>query len=361
MSALNRLDAHPMQSAPEMRLIAASLYYRFASLSGSSDAQNLRELSRIANREVLANQTNGFFAGGAYVGLANLAETHDERLGFLQSAVRADPDDMSLPELLAMHLSQRTDDASFAEAAEHMRRAYTLRARRDPDGTDLKRWHVGASVVGYYTRSEQPDKAAEFLEQLRRDSRMDVLAEDVLSVRFANDSRHAEQALRTACSRYIVGLFGADTCMNGITTLVDAVDTAAPDEHHLRLASVATEGMADLITGQDEETYREIFVPILRRWVDYGVHTASVFMRYSNNVGDAELSLWALENAVELEPDNGQYRYWLGIRYLDLGRYDEALEQLQRARPDMREGFDFELLDQRIRHAEAGSLANQPR
>ncbi len=149
---------------------------------------------------------------------------------------------------------------------------------------------------------------------------------------------------------------------NGIETLVRAVDTAAPDEHHLRLADVATKGMADLMIAQGEEAHRGTFVPILRRWIDNGIHTALVFLRYSNQVGDPELSLWALENAVELEPDNGRYRYWLGNRYLDAGRYDEALEQLQRARLDLPEDFrSVDLLDTRIERAEAGRAAVPPR
>ncbi len=343
-----------------MRLTAASLYYRLASVSESSEALNFRELSRMANQDVLAAQESGYYAGGAYAGLANLAETEDERAQLLRRAVEADPDDMSLPELLAMHLS-RNDQSSLAEAAEYMRRAYTLRTRRDPDGTDRKRWHVGMSVVGLYNRSGQPDEAAEFREQLRRDSGMDVFAVDVLSDVFANDPQYAEHVLRTACVSYILTLFGADACRNGIDTLVRAVESGAPDEHHLRLASVASKGMADLMIAEGEETHRETFIPILRRWIDNDVHTALVFLRYSNLVDDPELSLWALENAVELEPDNGQYRYWLGSRYLDAGRYDEALEQLQRARPDLPEGFDVQFLDQRIQHAEAGRVAVRPR
>ncbi len=362
-ASIARLEADSMAASLTMRLIAGVLYYRFARVAGGADseeAQRARQQSDAALRDVLARQATGYYAGLAYLGLANLAEIEEVQEQLLRAAVAADPEDVFVPELLAGRLSRRNEQASLAEAVEFMRHAYTLRTRRDPEGTDLKRWHVGTSVVGLYNRSGQPDEAAEFREQLRRDSRMDALAEEVPLARFADDPQYAEQSLRTACWRYIVAMFGADTCRNGIDTLVRAVDSGAPDEHRLRLADVATEGMTDLVIAQEEE-YRGTFVPILRRWIDNDIHTASVFLRYSNQVADAELSLWALENAVELEPDNGQYRYWLGSRYLDAGRFEEALEQLHRARPDLPEGFSVEFLDTRIQRAEAGRATGQPR
>ncbi len=279
----------------------------------------------------------------------------------MRDAMRADPDDAYTPWSLARKLARRAGASGlsedYLEAADMFRTAYRMNEQS---------WYRAVNALRLYDVAGDTDEAERFRAEVASDSGMIDFADEVVADRFAHDLERAAEILGTACHSYIVPIFGSDTCAGGIDTLVEATRTVVSLAEREAIAEVAVEAMrrlmvADGVTEDQRSRFSQEFGMVQREWIDGGVQTAAVFLHYSNLVGDAELSLWALENAVELEPDNGLYRYWLGSRYLDFGRFDEALEHLQRARPDLPENFRLESLDLRIQRAEAGRATGQPR
>jgi tetratricopeptide (TPR) repeat protein len=352
-----RVEAHELAENPEWRLAAGAGYFNLADLTDSAAAaERYREQSRAIIQAVLEQWPTGSYARQAYMGLANLAflETEDisEAIRLTRLALQAEPDNEISMWALATWLARRAENGDRREAADMYRAAYVARGSRS--------WYWAANALGLYRSTGQTDQAEIFLDQVSRDSGMDGFDEEVVSSSFARDPERAAEVLETACHSYIIAMFGAETCANGIDTLVSATRSVVVPAERRRIVGAATEGMRMLTiagdaTGEQLRQRQSEFGTILREWIATEAATAATYVLWAQHTdSDLEEGIAAFERAVELAPDNGRYRYWLAQGYIARRRFDEAIENLNLARDTLPEnvGITVESVDREIRRAE---------
>lgn len=357
---VQRVESHSLAENPRWRLIAATAYFRMAEFAESVVvAERYRERSRTINQELLAQQPSGYYANQAYIGLANLAsvETEDasEVIRLTRMALQADPGNRNTMMGLARMLTRRGESGDHREAADMYRAAYIAGGSRF--------WYLAANASGLYDSTGQSDRAEVFRDQVKKDSGIDEFEVEVKSVSFAEDLERAAVVFDTACQRYVIAIFGSETCANGIDTLVAATRSIASPAERRAIVGVATEGMRMLTvagdTFGDETRQRETkFGSILREWIATDVATAATFVLWAQHrESGLDEYVSALERAVELAPDNGQYRFWLANGHIQQGRHEEAINHLRIARDTIPDdvGLRPERIDEVIREAEMAS------
>lgn len=357
---LRSVEEHPLAPSPEWRLIAAAGYRLVARYAASEDdTERYIEQSRSIYLQLLARWRDGPYAAQAYVGMAGLTDDIDELISLVRNAVQADPSNANTRFGLAQSLRTRGRAADYAEAADLYREAYEADAP--------PKYYSAANALRLYMMTGRTAQAETFRGQIARDTSMADFAEEVISPRFAQNLEHAEVVLDTACATYIIDIFGPATCANGIDTLVTATRQTASIPARQSIADLAAGAMGRLnasgVGSPEEQSQRDYkFGSILRGWIDTGVATARVFVQWAHNPGsDLNESVSAFERAVELAPDNGQYRYWLALGYMEQGRFDEAIEGLRIARETLPEnvGLSPESVDAQIRRAQSGRTSRE--
>jgi tetratricopeptide (TPR) repeat protein len=346
------VQAHPLSGNPNWRLTAAAGYSHVSSLSGSrEDSERYREQGRVIYRDALAEWPDGSYARQAYVGLASLSDDISQSISLLRDARRADPSNENTPYFLAMALQARGREGDYGEAADLYRRTYSA----------WSGYYSAATALRLYSVSGQEERAADFRDEVARDSGMIDFAEEVVSPAFARNLGRAATVLETACQPDIIDIFGSETCASGIDTLVAATRLTNYLPERQSIADVATEGMRMLtVSGAgtpEERAERENrFGSILQEFIDTEAATAATYVLWAQH-GESDLdeSVSAFERAVELAPDNGRYRYWLAQGYIEQGRFDEAIENLTVARDILPAnlGITPESVDREMRRAES--------
>lgn len=359
------IEASPFASNPEWKLAAGRGYLLAAELLRSADdAERFRERSRSIFQDVIAGWPDSEYARRAYRGLSTVARDVHERIYFLRNVLRLEPTRANNMAFLADALTARGESGDTREAAELYRRAYG--ASGDP-----KVWGFASDALKLFTSVGLADEAAALKAQVARDSGMAGFDAEVAAGRFAQNLGRAAEVIGIACNRFIVDIFGRGTCANALSSLADATRrSAAPSSERQSLVDVTVEGMR-MLRIEDDARYSETgderriryaqLRAVLQEWIDTDIATASAYVLFAQlpsaldpSADDLDESVSAYQRAVELAPDNTQYRYWLALGYIEQDRFDEALEHLRIVRDSLTEnlGPDPELVDAQIRKAE---------
>jgi hypothetical protein len=166
--------------------------------------------------------------------LSGLTDDIDESISLLRDGIRADPSNENTPYFLAMALQSRGADGDYSEAADLYRRTYFARGGFS---------YAAANALQLYALSGQADQAAAFETEVATYSGMDVFADEVSSPQFSQNLGQAMAVLETACRRYVIVIFGPETCATGIDTLVAATRSTNYLPERRAIVDVATEGM----------------------------------------------------------------------------------------------------------------------
>ncbi len=353
---VEQVQEHSLAQHPEWKLIAGASYRLLADMAESGEARDrFRERSLSLYQEVTATYPGTRYASQAYLGLAGFSDDLDESIALLQEASRLDPENTAIPLILARWMeikaraTQRASD--FGEAADMYRLAYATRGG----------WNTASNALQLYELADDSEQAEQFRSEVASDSGMSEFAEEVTSAEFATSPDRAQAVLGTACHSWIVATFGPEPCASGIDSLVAATRATASQVQRRAIVDVAVEAIRRLTVAQglseeDRSRFSEEFGQILREWINSGAATASVYVRWAlHPESGLDESVIAMERALELEPDNGQYRYWLSMAYMAQRRFDEAIENLMIARHTLPEnvGISTESVDARISEAEA--------
>lgn len=351
---LQQVQAHNLTENPEWRLIAAAGYAALRDLAGSpEDANRYRELSRSNYSEMLETWPDGYYAAQAYVGMATNTDDRDESIAMMRNAVSADPSNSITAFLFARFLLGRGQDDDYREAADAYRSAYLAQSRGG--------YYYAASALGLYAGTGQVEKADELRDQVARDSGINGFAEEVVSDEFFQDPERGTVVLETACHRYVIAIFGPETCLNGIDNLVEATRlpiALAERQSIVDVAIPALRGLASMGGGSEAEPrgWHDRFSALLQEWIDSEVATAAVYFYWAGTQSNVNAAVSGYERAVRLAPGNGEYRYRLAREILKQGRFDEAIEHLILARDTLPEnsGVTTESVDREILKAESG-------
>src|SRR5690606_5407281 len=133
------------------------------------------------------------------------------------------------------------------------------------------RWYLAGNAHALYLATGQEREAQAYEEQIARESGMAYFADEIESERFRSDPGQQERVLTTACSSYIVSLFGDDTCLRAMRVVFEAVESA---DGQLRTAmqTAAAKGMQELLPY--EEQHRPEMRRVLQAWFDAGMTSA---------------------------------------------------------------------------------------
>jgi tetratricopeptide (TPR) repeat protein len=357
---LSRVDRLDLTQYPEAQLLMAGSYYTLASRIASSeaDAARYRERSRIAYQEVLALWPTGEYGFRANLGLANLADNGADKILFARRGMQAAPGDERAMRALAMILVSRGEVVDRREAAGLYLDAFAASGRPFS-------WYYAYRAIGIYEGIglyEQASAAREMVERVSEVQRMSI---DISSGRIAQDLSLAGEVLEVACDAYYIEISGSETCANAVDALAtEASRLSVPLERRKAVVDVATEGIRLLGAAGDRTlTLEEISQrqqqqrEHLQTWIDNGSAAAATYVRLAELTPDLDERVATMERAVELAPNNGQFRYWLALEYIEQGKPDDAMEQLQAARSAAEEvedpGISLEAIDSRIRQVES--------
>jgi tetratricopeptide (TPR) repeat protein len=369
-----RRDVEPSSFAqdPEWKLAAGSGSSLAAELSKSADdAERFRQRSRSVFQDVIAGWPDSSYAMRAYLNLTALALDVHERISFLRYAWRIEPNRVHNITFLANALASRGSASDLKEAADLYRSAYESGSRRNLG--------FASNAMDLYASIGQPERAAALKAQVARDSGMATFEEEIATGRLVQDLKRATEVVETACHNSFVKLFGRQNCANALDSLVAATrrrDMSAAERQSL--ASIAVEGMGMLRIADDgrfgetkeqlSERYFQLRT-ILQEWIEAGIAPAAAYVFLARLPSasdpwsdDLNESVSAFERAVELAPDNGRYRYWLALGYIEQGRFDEANQHLRMVRDSLAENAEpsRESVDFQIRRTEIGMLRRQP-
>lgn len=301
--------------------------------------------SRAAYRQVVKDQP---FSASGYLGLADVAETGEERVEWLRGAVHAEyrPEHM---ELLAKALSEVGGQAADLEAARVTEDAYTYEA------SNTEKWRYGAAAMQRYTHAADryPLAASETAAEnvlLRIKDDIDYPLLQGMLLNPAQNLAHLADAFATMCEKSIVQIVEIDECMDGLELAVATAEGSVTAGTRRMLAEATLVGMRT-IAGESltrSAEARERFID----WIDRLTATrlepvdvaASLLEAKADYTPDTLQRVETLSAAIELSPNRGDLRQKLGATYVRLRRWPEALEQLRVATlllpPEEQEGVE---------------------
>lgn len=308
--------------------------------------QRYRERSRAAFREVVRNEP---LNASGYLGLAEVAETDEQRVEWLRGAVQAEYQPAHM-ELLASALSREGSGHTGAlEPVRYIEDAYRY------ESTATEKWRYGASAWQRYrdAANRYPLAISErSLENvvLRIQDDIDYPLLQRMLLNPESDLAHLADAFTTLCEKSIAAIISLDECMAGLELAVSTAEGPTSYGGRRLLAEAALAGMRT-IAGKSLPRSAEARGKFLG-WIDRLLTTrpapvevsANLFEAHADYTADLMDRADALVSATGLSPNRGDLRLKLGATYVELELWQEALEELRVAKfflpPEEHEGVD---------------------
>jgi hypothetical protein len=292
------------------------------------------ERSRAAYREVVRNEP---FNASGYLGLAEVAESGEERVDWLRGAVRAESRPAHM-ELLANALTTEIGGhTGELEGARFLEEAYTF------ESSDTERWRYGASAWQRYTDAlgRYPSAASQrsmdnVVIRIKGDIAYPLLQRALLEPEAY--LTYLAGAFATLCEKSIAAIVSLDECLAGLELAVTAAERPTSLGARRLLAQAALAGMRTVAgesLPQIAEARRQFPVWLDRLTairIDPVDVTADLLEARADYTADLPDRAGALVSALQLAPNRGDLRLKLGATYVDLRLWPEALEQLRAAR-----------------------------
>lgn len=290
--------------------------------------------SRAAYRQAVKNEP---FDAAGYLGLAEVAETGEERVDWLRGAVRAEyrPAHMErLAGALATEIGGPTGDL---EAARVLEDAYTY------ETTNSEKWRYGVAAWRGYTDAAKlyPSAVSEraldnVVLRIHDDIDYPLLQRALLDPE--SHLQYLADAFATLCEKSIAVLVEVDECIAGLELAVATAEGPVSAGARRWLAEAVLEGMRT-VAGESLPQSAEA----LRRFPDWILRllmtqpepadvSADLFEALADYTADLPDRAGALLAAIELSPNRGDLRLKAGVTYVELQLWPEALEQLRVAK-----------------------------
>jgi hypothetical protein len=287
--------------------------------------------ARAAYKEVVKNEP---LNASGYLGLAEVAETGEERVGWLRGAVQAEFQPTHM-ELLANALSQDVGGhTGELEGALVLEDAYTL------ESTETEKWRYGASAWQRYrdALSRYPLAASErslenVVMRIKDDIEYPVLQR--ILVEPESYLQYLAHAFTTMCEKSIAAIVSLDECMAGLELAVYTAEGSVSSGPRRLLAEAVLTGMRTIAGESLPRSFeQQVKFPL---WIDRLLVTrpspvdvaADLLEARADYTPDLLERADALLSAIELCPKRGDLRMKLGATYVTLQLWPEALEQLR--------------------------------
>ena len=163
----------------------------------------------------------------ALLGLANVAETEQERVQRLRDVVAADPDKPLYLDFLARALLPI--EGSELEAAALYERAYEAalyeREAQLSRNSAGYAWRFARNAIWQYERAGASERAKRLREHVVADYDLPARLDEVADATPENVAS-LKQSLQDLCGQVAMNVFGAKPCLDGIERAVAATDRA---------------------------------------------------------------------------------------------------------------------------------------
>jgi hypothetical protein len=357
---LQRLEtARRSSDSSGMALLLGETLQRLARKDVAPKAkERYLQRARIAYGEVVKRQP---FDASGYLGLAEVAEPGEERVGWLRGAVQAEFQPAHM-ELLAKALAGEVGGPTGElEAARVLEDAYTY------ESTATEKWRYGASAwqrhkdaLERYPSAASERSLANVVLRIADDIDYPLLQRMLLEPEA--HLPYLSDAFATVCEKSIAEIVGLDECLAGLELAVATAERSVSSGARRVLAEAALTGMRT-IAGESlprSALNQRKFLDWLRRLlatelepVDVPANLLEAQADYTANLLDRAD---ALVRAIELAPNRGDLRLKLGATYVSVRLWAEALEQLRVA------GFflppeEHERVDRLVQTADEGYQA----
>jgi tetratricopeptide (TPR) repeat protein len=252
----------------------------------------------------------------AVTGLANAADTEDERIAYLRQRLALDPTDVTSLNFL----SEAVKDAG--EAGELRERAF----EHSPNGA--YKWNQASLAIFLYGQAGREADA----DAMRGSARAAYGYDDVVARLSRPELMNAEDlnsTLTSICSFDVVKFGGAKGCLDSLKTTVDAIDSV-PANSAGKLADAASLGIQTAAPhfGLGNKSLTDS----LEKIIASGHATPNTFGAYGALVPDRRKRLEVMEAGAAKFPNDAGLAIAAGLAELDVGNRDDAVRNLTRAK-----------------------------
>lgn len=262
-------------------------------------------------------------------GLAALTQSEAERTRLPGETMQSDPDPIDL-RFLAEAAGRSGDKETLLYAAMQTESAYH-------SVDDRNRWTFAASAIDLYRRAGDLERAGSLRQKARQDVGVPGVLRELSTLGISNSGRTAELQ-DSICGMPMVRAIGAHPCLEALELTDRQLSNAADRQAAQQLAnrSAATIDRLNRDARRELEEADPAWHPkllgMLNSIADNGLGSATTW--FAAYWLDRTLSgkARALEQVVSFAPGDAQTFSALAITYAQLGRWDEALAQLRRAK-----------------------------
>lgn len=288
----------------------------------------------------------------AIFALAAATDDRAERIQLLRRGIALEPDMFAI-QLLSNELVGSGEKKETLKAARLTEQAFAQQTGRN-------KWHLASKAYSLYldagATSEAADLQRRVIEQLR--------VEEITEIAPDANPNSISHVLASLCDHYAVPVIGGRRCINSIGVVVDHVvsneSVGGREELANRAADAMVEvGEAELELEKENPDWAKTFKLWLEKLMGHGFDTFSVYYAYAR-VAEGDARLRALQKATALSPQSGQAAYRLGLEYLDRRMWQEAIQELTRAR-QLLPSPQKESVDDQLEFAESQLLAKYPK
>jgi hypothetical protein len=290
--------------------------------------------SRSAYRDVVKNEP---FNSAGYLGLAEVAQSGEERVEWLRGAVRAEYQPAHMELLANALLSEIGGHTGDLEAARFLEDAYTF----EPAATE--RWRYGASAwrrhadaINRYPSAASARSAENVVLRIQDD--IDYPALQRMLQEPESYLAYLADAFATMCEKSIAEIVSLDECMAGLELAVSAAERPVSSGTRRLLAEAVLTGMRTIAgeslprTLEAQKRFTDWIDRLLTSRPAPAEVEADLLEARADYTGLLDERADALLAAIELSPNRGDLRSKLGAAYVSLRLWPEALEQLRVAK-----------------------------
>lgn len=344
---LAELEGLPKHGHAQIKLLTASTYYRLSELKRWTslpafphlNAQGEKLLSsehyllkvRELGQEVYDEDNNNIEAMRT---LSLTSESDEERLQWQRLVVRTETPDYLTCRLLQGALSRVYDtpgdrSRAYSEAA----RCYMTSYRESE--AQLGKWNMAGEVINSLESAGQTLRKNRFLSEVKEDIDPERRVQELANMRRLSLDE-AEFTLQTLCLGSVREMLGIEYCSMAIEDALRSISSLA-SETSVSYTEAIMEGIntrlqpAGMVQTEDLNPFKkEISLLVEQEVIAKGVTSGKIYSTYSFLVNnDLEKSVDAQLKAVELEPENGDYRVTLGHLHYQRGELELAKQQYQ--------------------------------
>ncbi len=353
------LEGLPKPEYAQIKLLMASTYYRlselrrwtslpaFPHLNGQGEKLLSAEQYLLAVRELGqevydADQNNT----EAMRTLSLTSDNDEERLQWQRLIVRTETPDSLTCRLLHGALNRFYDATGDRSRADSEAAHCYITSYRESE-IQLGKWNIAGEAFNSLERAGQTIRKNRFLSEVRGDIDPERRLQQLARMgRLAPDE--AEFTLQTLCLGSVRELLGTEYCSMALEEALHSIsgltsDGAVPYADAIMEGIMARLRSVGMVETEDLTSFsKDIALQVEQKVINKGLSSGKIYSTYSILVNnDLEKSVAAQLKAVELEPENGEYRVRLGNLYNQRGDLELAKQQYRYGLdllPDYRKG-----------------------